>query len=378
MNVDKNLKVALVCDWLIGIGGAERLFLELHKMFPNAPIYTSQYDPKKIDWFDDAEVHTLWLQKLPKSLRKFLPVFRGRAFHKLDLSEYDLVISMTGAEAKSVKTGPKTLHICYCNAPTHYYWSRYEQYLKDPGFGVFDPLARFGLKLFVGPLRKFDYKMGQNPDYMIGNSKHIAAEIKKYYGRTVPHIYPPVNIERFKPKTKIERKGLVVAGRQTPYKRIDLAVAACTKLNLPLIVVGDGPEHDKLVSMAGPSIKFVGQAPDEDVVKYFQASEALIFPTRYEDFGITAVEALAAGTPVIAFNGGGPAEYIEPGKNGLLFNDQAVDSLVQALQKFDAKDFDQKTVEASAEQFSNEHFKKQIENFVEKCLDESKKSQSTS
>lgn len=368
MKIDENLKVALVCDWLTGIGGAERLFLELHRMFPNAPIYTSQYDPKKIDWFKDADVRTLWLQKLPKSLKKFLPVLRARAFRKLDLSEYDLVISMTGAEAKSVKTGPNTIHICYCNAPTHYYWSRYDQYMKDPGFGALDFLARIGLKLFVGPLRKFDYKMGQNPDYMIGNSKHIAAEIKKYYGRDVPHIYPPVDLDRFKQPPNNNREGFVVTGRQTPYKSVDLAVGACTKLELPLTVIGDGPEHDKLVKLAGPTIKFLGQAPDEDVVKYFRNSLALLFPTNVEDFGITAVEALAAGTPVIAFNGGGPAEYIESEKNGLLFDKQSVDSVVNSLKKFQNLKFDQKTIEDTAEQFSIDNFKKNITEFVEKCL----------
>ncbi|HUC96036.1 MAG TPA: glycosyltransferase family 4 protein, partial [Candidatus Saccharimonadia bacterium] len=158
------LKVAIVCDWLTGIGGAERVVLELHKMFPKAPIYTSQYDPKTIDWFRDADVRTLWLQHLPKSLKKFLPPLRAIAFRQLNLSNYDLVISSSGAEAKAVKTGPKTIHICYCHSPTHYYWIKYDEYLKNPGFGKLDFLARIGLKILVNPLKKLDYKATQGPD----------------------------------------------------------------------------------------------------------------------------------------------------------------------------------------------------------------------
>jgi hypothetical protein len=140
--MNKNLKVAIVCDWLTGIGGAERVLLQLHKLFPDAPIYTSQYDKNKIDWFLEADVRTTWLQKLPSSLKKFLPVLRAIAFRGIDLSEYDLVISSSGAEAKAVKTGPKTIHICYCHSPTQYYWVRYDEYMKNPGFGAFDWLAR--------------------------------------------------------------------------------------------------------------------------------------------------------------------------------------------------------------------------------------------
>src|SRR3990167_11315618 len=216
------LKVAIVCDWLTGIGGAERVVLELHKMFPDAPIYTSQYDSASAPWFKDADVRTTWLQKLPKGLKKFLPVFRAWSFSRLDLSQYDLVISASGAEAKAVKTGPGTTHICYCFAPTHYYWSRYHEYMKHPGFGKLDWLARLSLRLLVGPLRRWDKKAARRPDYMIGISTHIQAEIKRYYGRNSLLVFPPVDIERFKLNTGIERSGFVIAGRQTPYKRFDL------------------------------------------------------------------------------------------------------------------------------------------------------------
>src|SRR3989344_1741183 len=275
------LKVAIVCDWLTGIGGAERVVLELHKIFPNAPIYTSQYDPGKINWFADADVRTTWLQKLPSALKKFLPVLRAWSFSRLNLSEYDLVISTGGAESKFIKTNQnrkqktenrkqsgvmrKPVHVYYCYAPTHYYWSRYDEYMKSPGFGAFNWLARLGLKILVGPMRRWDYKASQRPDYIIGISSHIQKEIKKYYGRKAALIHPPVNTARFhlSPPTSHlppPKHGFVTAGRQVPYKRHDLAVAACTKLNLPLTVIGNGPEHDKLVKMAEPTIKFVTNA----------------------------------------------------------------------------------------------------------------------
>jgi glycosyltransferase involved in cell wall biosynthesis len=299
-----NPKVAIVCDWLTGTGGAERVVLELHKMFPDAPIYTSQYnkDPKiwyGDKWFSDADVRTLWLQRLPKAFKKFLPVLRARAFSHLDLSDYDLVISSSGAEAKAVKTGPKTKHVCYCHAPTHYYWNRYNEYLKNPGFGIFNFLARLGLRLLVDPMRRWDYKAAQKPDYFVANSSYTKKQIKKYYGRDAEVIHPPVDIERFKPKGKAIKNGFLIAGRQTPYKRFDLAVAACTQLNVPLTVIGNGPEHNKLVGMAGPRVTFLNKVADKDMPHYFQRASAFIFP-GIDDFGIVAVEALAAGTPVIA------------------------------------------------------------------------------
>ncbi|HXE10033.1 MAG TPA: glycosyltransferase, partial [Verrucomicrobiae bacterium] len=216
-------KVAIVCDWLTGIGGAERVVLELHKLYPEAPIYTSQYNPARIDWFKDADVRTTWLQRLPSGLKKFLPLLRAWAFSHLDLSEYDLVISSSGAEAKGVKTGPDTVHICYCHSPTHYYWIRHDEYLDKPGFprGL-NWLARLGLRLLVNPLKRWDRHAAKQPDYLIANSTHTQAMIKRYYKRDSAVIFPPVEVDRFKLPGNEKpplRHGFVVAGRQTPYKR---------------------------------------------------------------------------------------------------------------------------------------------------------------
>lgn len=365
------LKVAIVADWLTGIGGAERVVLELHKMYPWAPIYTSQYDPAALPWFKGADVRTTWLQKLPKSLRKFLPVFRRWAFERLDLNEYDLIISSSGAEAKAVKKRPGAIHICYCHSPTHYYWVRYDEYIRSPGFGVFDPLARLGLKLLIGPMRKWDKKAAQRPDIMLANSTFTKDNIKKYYGRDSLVVYPPVDTARFQMAVPRQRKGFVIAGRQTPYKRIDLAVTVCTKLGLPLKVLGDGPEHDRLQKMASPSISFVRNASDEQMAQYFGAAQALIFPGM-EDFGITAVEALAAGTPVIAYGAGGVLDYVQPDKTGLFFNEQTVESLAAVLQEFPNHKFDSDYIQASAQPFSSKRFRQEIQKFINKVTNDTR------
>jgi glycosyltransferase involved in cell wall biosynthesis len=357
------LRVAIVADWLTGVGGAERVVLELHKMFPEAPIYTSQYSPSKIDWFKDADIRTTWLQRLPKGLRKFLPALRAWTFSRLDLSDYDLVISSSGAEAKGVKTGPNTVHISYIHSPTHYYWIRYDEYLKNPGFGRLDPLARLGLKLLAAPLRKWDYKAAQKPDHLIANSTHTQAMIKKFYGRDSTVIHPPVDIERFAGQAEEPRKGFVTAGRQTPYKRLDLPVKVATELGLNLIVLGDGPDYKRLRKMAGKTVTFLRDKNDEEIAHYFRTSEAFVFPNM-DDFGIVAVEALAAGTPVIAYKAGGALDYIEDGKNGLFFDKQDVESLKKVMQNFSPSNFNHERIQQSAAKFSIEEFHNKFRQFI--------------
>lgn len=368
------LKVAIVCDWLLGTGGAERVVLEVHKLYPEAPIYTSQYDrDDKIwyggEWFQQAEVRTGWLQRLPKGLKKFMPVLRAWYFSHLDLSAYNLVISISGAEAKAVRTGPGTLHVCYLHAPTHYYWSRFDEYLEHPGFGRWDWLARLGLKALVGPLRRWDRAAGRNPDVMLTNSTHTQTMIKKYYRRDATVVYPPVDTERFKRTGTSElRHGFVTTGRQTPYKRIDLAVAACSELKVPLVVIGNGPEHKKLEKMAGRSVLFLTNVTDEEMVRHFQTAEAFIFPTNVEDFGVTAVEAMAAGTPVIAYGKGGPLDYVIPGKTGLLFDKLTVASLVKTLQEFKPGRFVEATIAGEAQRFSVHAFRKHFQEVITASL----------
>ncbi len=372
------LKVAIVCDWLTGTGGAERVVLELHKMFPTAPIYTSQYDKNPSiwygdTWFSDADVRTTWLQRLPKKLKKFLPVLRARAFGRLDLSQYDLVIVSSGAEAKAVKTGPNTTLVWYCHAPTHYYWSHYDDYLKHPGFGAFNPLARIGLLSLVRPLRKWDYATAQNPDFVIANSTHTQSQIKKYYDRDSTVVFPPVDTGRFipaastTPQSLRDRFGFVVAGRQTPYKRIDLAVEACSRLNLPLTVIGNGPDHTKLTVMAGQSIRFLTRVSDAEMAHHFNLAKAFIFP-NLDDFGITAVEAMSAGTPVVAYQAGGALDYIKEGVTGSFFAKPTAESLMETLRNFNADAYDSELIIKEADQYSTDNFVKNMTSVVQSYM----------
>jgi glycosyltransferase involved in cell wall biosynthesis len=371
------LKVAIVCDWLLGTGGAERVVYILHQMYPNAPIYTSQYDdnPKVwygYNWFSDADIRTTKLQSLPKSLKKFLPVLRAIVFPRLDLSEYDLILSVSGAEAKSVHKRPGALHINYCHSPTHYYWFRFDEYLKHPGFPFgTNWLARIGLRILVKPLRIWDRHAAKSPDIMIANSTHIKEMIKKYYRRDSVVIHPPVDIDRFKIKgTPPTRHGFVVAGRQTPYKRIDIAVAACSNLKIPLVVIGNGPMHKKLEKMAGRSVTFLTAVSDEDLPKHLQSALALIFPTNTEDFGVTPIEAMAAGTPVIAYSKGGPRDYIIPNKTGLFFDRLSASSLAKVIESFNPDRFNHGKIEQFSENFSIDVFKKNMKTLIEDSLKE--------
>lgn len=359
------LKVAIVHDWLVG-GGAELVVEQLHKLFPEAPIYTS-YCSRAWRKRLDGKVKTGILQFWPFSaLRKYLPPLRVWWFSRLKLRGYDLVISSSGAEAKGIRVPATTVHINYCHAPTHYYWSRYNEYMEHPGFGAFNWLARFGLRVLVGPLRRWDYKAAQRPDYLIANSTHIKDEVQKYYDRSAIVIHPPVNIDRFKAlEANPKRHGFVIAGRQTPYKRFDLAVVACSKLGLPLTVIGDGPEHRRLRKLAGPTVIFFGKVSDEVLAEEFSNAEALLFP-GLDDFGITPVEAMAAGTPVIAYKAGGALDYVMPGKTGLFFEEPTAQSLALALKQFSAHRFSKLTVSRAAENFSAQHFDQKMRLLVKK------------
>lgn len=353
-------KIAIVHDWFVG-GGAEMVVLELHKMLPDAPIYTSFCSP---DWqkkLSGTKVITSYMQSWPFSkLRKFLPLLRQKWFENLDLSSYDLVISSSGAEAKGIKVPEGITHVNYCHAPTHYYWARYDEYIQNPGFGLLDPLARIGLKLFLKPMRSWDKKAAGRPDHIIANSNFTASQVKKYYGRESTVIHPPVDVTSFTPSKKATRHGFVITGRHTHYKRFDLAVAACTKLSLPLTVVGDGPENQKLRKLAGPTVTFSGFLDRKEVIKQVKSAEGFIFP-GVDDFGISAVEALAAGTPVIAYKSGGALDYIADGKTGMFFNEQSVDSLSLSLKKFLTKNFDNSVVANSVSMYGEASFRKKFE-----------------
>ena len=375
------MKVALVCDWLTNVGGAEKVLLELHNLFPKAPIYTSKYNKKGINWFLDAEVRTGWMQIFPSGLRRVLGPFRQWYFSHLDLSDYDLIISVTGAEAKAVKSGkwlhekgaknvkcPNGLHISFCHVPTQYYWGMYDDYVKDPGFGFLNPIVRCCFKMIVKPLRKADLEASSHPDYYITISEYAKAQIQKYYKREATVIHPPVEIESFRRDIDDDASSdyYIVTSRQVNWKRIDLAIKACLKAKRNLLVVGEGPEHKKLVREAGESglIKFLPLVEKSDLAELLAGAKGYLFPSK-EPFGIAPVEALVTGCPVIAFQEGGAKDYVKDGKNGLLFEKQTVKSLFEAMEQFERMKFDRKEVSKSAEQFDVKRFDKEIKEFVD-------------
>ena len=377
------MKVALVCDWLTNVGGAEKVLLKIHQMYPKAPIYTSKYDPKGISWFDDADIRTGWLQKFPTGMRRILGPFRQRYFSRLDLSEYDLISSITGAEAKSVKSGrklhergvknvknPKGIHISFCHVPTQYYWQMYDDYIKNPGFGVLNPFVRFFFRLMVKPLRKADLKAAQNPDYYVTISNYAKEQIKKYYGRESVIVNPPVDVKTFKRSNggKPLENFYIVTARQVNWKRLDLAVKACMMTQRKLVVIGEGPEHKKLVKLAAGSglVEFLPVMEKAELVKYLEKAKGYLFPSL-EPFGIAPVEALAAGCPVIAYAEGGSLDYIHDKKNGILFKEQTAKSLAEAILKFEKMKFNRERVAKTAVKYDEKRFDKELKDFIKKC-----------
>lgn len=363
-------KIAIVADWLTNLGGAEKVVLALHEAFPNAPIYTSVYTPDSMPEFAGLDIRTTYLQTLPKPLRrlhKFFPMLRVKAFQALDLSEFDVIISSSSAESKQVrKTRSGQVHICYCHTPIRYYWSHYQDYKKDPGFGRLNWLVRLMMPLMVPGLKRADYEAAQHVDVFIANSSEVQKRITRYYGKPSTVIHPPVDIDRFTPAD--QRSDYFVAlGRQVPYKRIDLAVAAATKLGVKLKVFGNGSEHERLTAMAGPTVTFFtdrfGDASDKAVSEAMNRAKGFIFPSE-EDFGIVQVEALAAGAPVIAYGRGGALDIVQSGESGVLFDEQTVDAVAAAIEQANHLEFPPANLQRKARRYDKGLFLTKIKKVV--------------
>lgn len=484
-------KLAIVCDFLVEIGGAESVLRAVHELYPTAPIYTSVYR-HNVDFFFDQklDVKTGKLNKYPVKFRRLLSPRRQKYFNNLDLSKYDVVLSITGAEAKGTMAKK---HICYCHIPTQYYWGKYQDYLKNPGFGLLDPLARIALKTNIKRLRRRDLEAASHPTKYLTDSTYAADEIEKYYHKTAKVIYPPVrtkifkgvakaraeqienlkqeiehnksqarsskynniksttkqtrlnhynitksqelqiqkseqqirtipqSVENFVPKLMLFKKHQTslaaqvqnIVGdsfyldysRQVTWKRIDILIEAAIKAGQPLVLVGDGPEHKKLVKFAKrlqPTVRpeiyltkklkrgsslaknqknetiekiglvtFISAQPQERLAELLVSARAFLFASL-EPFGIAPVEALAAGCPVIAFGEGGAVDYVKPGKNGLLFPLQTASSLAAAINDFeelqnDSKSFiyDPAAISKTADQFSESNFKRNIKRVID-------------
>ncbi len=334
-------KIAIVCEFLSVMGGAENVVLAMHKLFPDAPIYTALYDPSRVLAFQDADVRTTWLQKLPRFLRKayrLFPTLAANAFRRLDLSDYDIILTSSYLNANQVqKARPDQKIISYCHTPARYYWSHYELYRKNPAYGPLSPFIKLLMPLMVPRQRRRDYEAAQRVDVFIANSTETQRRIKKYYGRPSTVIYPPVETKRFSP-ARTRGDYYVTMGRQLPNKRFDLAVSACTTLGVPLKVYGNGPMHDELVALAGPTVSFYtdrfGDASDAALEEAINHAKGFIFPSD-EDFGIVTVEALAAGAPIIGYRNGGTLDIVTDGETGVLFDNQTVEDVVEAIKRAD-------------------------------------------
>jgi glycosyltransferase involved in cell wall biosynthesis len=372
------MKVAIVHDYLNQFGGAERVVCELAKLFHEAPIYTSIYEPD-LTWpgLKKASIHTSWLQKLPFSHKyfKLLLPFYPSVFGGLKLSGYDVILSSSSSFAKGVQTDEKTIHICYCHSPTRFLWffddyvrkERYAETLKRLPFPV------VGLMVYL--LRNWDLVACHRPDYYIANSRAVQGRIRRIYHRDSFVIHPPVDVNRFQVNTLDEGFYLVVS-RLIPYKRIDLVVQAFNELSLPLVIVGDGPQRQVLEKMAHSNIHFKGYLSDQEVTRYFEGCRAFIFPGE-EDFGITPLEANACGKPVIAYASGGALDSIREGLNGVFFQAQTVSALKEAVRSTRKMDWNPKAIRAHAEGFSPKVFRQKIMQFVNQVVIEAKTAERT-
>lgn len=351
----------MVYDRVNKWGGAERVLLALHELFPDAVLYTSLYSPEKAKWVQIfPEVIPSLINKIPliRDKHEYLGIFMPVVFESLDLSRYDLVVSVTSEAAKGVITGPSTLHLCYCLTPTRYLWSHYDTHFKGRSFkGMTKPIVSY--------LRRWDKAAAQRPDVMIAISTAVQDRIKEYYGRGSIVIHPPLALSLYSSraghddKKERGRNCFLIVSRLVRYKKVDLAIEAFNELGLPLYVVGVGKEERKIKKMAKPNIKFLGQLTDAKLASYYKKARALIMPQE-EDFGLVAVESIAAGTPVIAYRAGGALDIIKEGVNGIFFDKQTKDDLIEAIERFGESQFNAKIIKQSAEKFSQKNFKKRF------------------
>jgi glycosyltransferase involved in cell wall biosynthesis len=369
------MKVALVHDWLnTKFGGGERMLAELAAMYPDAPIYTLICNPEVLQYGISADrVRTSFLQRMPHFLRqrsRYLLPLIPIAIEQFDLSEYDVVISTSSAFAKGVITKPETLHICYCFSPMRFVWDHWPAYLNEQKVG---PVRRAAIRLVTSRLRLWDFYSAARVDRWVAISKTVAGRIRKFYHQEADVvIYPGADLSTAKPiDPKLKEDYFVTLAALTPYKRIDLAVAACTRLNKRLIVMGDGPERARLEAMAGPTIEFTGRVDDRRRGELVAAAAGLIFPNE-EDFGIAPIDAMASGTAVIAYGKGGLTETVVPGTTGVFFDEPTVESLSAAIADFKTTDYATADLVAQAKKFSMERFRTQMAAFVKEQYRESK------
>ncbi|MFA9262861.1 MAG: glycosyltransferase [Undibacterium sp.] len=364
------MKIALVHDYLVQYGGAERVLEAFTEIWPYAPVYTLLHDPEAMHGkFADKRIYTSFLQKsrFARKHHRLFPPLMPVAIESFDFSKYDVVLSDSSSYAKGIITRPETLHISYVHTPMRYAWDDCQKYTQDFGF------PRFIKKLvpfFMNPIRLWDKASADRVDHYIANSKFVQSRIAKYYRKDSDVIHPPVDIASFYVAPEADRKKyFLMVGRLIAYKRHDIAIEAFNRLKLPLKIIGRGPEFERLKRLAGPTIEFLGRVPDEALPKYYAECQAFIFPQE-EDFGIVAEEAFASGRPVIAYRGGDIVEHLEEGMMGEFFDEQTPEALESAVRRFQGKAHDPRLIRARAERFDKTLFRAKIQNAVETLVAE--------
>lgn len=385
-NNANKLKVAIVHDFLVQYGGAERVLEVISEMFPEAPVYTLLYDNEKMTGkFEGRDIRTSNLQKFPKFLRKryrwLLPFFMV-APEIFDLRDFDLVISSTGAWSKGIVTRLNTVHISYLHSPMRFVWDYSEKYLKE------EKKRCFLTRMLLSYVRLWDKLASERPDYLIANSKYTQSRIRKYYRRNSTVIYPPASLcealraglpvssevennfqKNSSDQISNDKKYFLIVSRLSPYKKVDVAIEAFNKLGLPLVIVGEGKQKRYLKKIAKDNIKIVGWVPDRDLANYYANARAFIFPAD-DDFGMTMVEAMSFGVPVIAYKKGGAKEIVKEGVTGEFFEAQTTEVLADGVRRFieNEKNYKTENILNRAREFSKERFKKEMEEFISSKL----------
>jgi len=359
----KDLKVAIVADWLTNFAGAEKVILTLHHHFPDAPIYTTIYNSKKMPGFEEADIRTSFLQHWPFAKKKHQLFLKWMplAVESFDLSEYDIVISSSHSCAKGIITKPETLHICYCHTPMRYAWDDCHNYIRNSNLPW---LVKKMVPFMMQKIRLWDRLAADRVDHFIANSSFVAERIQKYYGRESEVINPPVDTENFHISEKPEEYFLAV-GRLIPYKKFDLLVETFNQLGLPLKIVGTGPEEKKLRQIAKENIELLGHISNEELRKTYANCKAFLFP-QIEDFGIVPIEAMASGRPVIALKKGGALDSIQEGVTGIFFEEQTPESLTEAIKKLEKTTFDPQKIRQHAQEFNSQRFLEKLDDFIQR------------
>ena len=354
------MKIAIVHDWLTNMGGAEQVVINFKEIYKEAPIYTTFYNPNNLDVkLRNIDVKTSFLQKkkMVTNHKKYFPLM-PLAFENFNLNDYDIVLSSSSSCAKGVITKPGSIHVCYCHTPMRYIWEMRDEYTEDMG-----KIKRRLVKILCHYMRIWDASSSNRVDYFIANSTAVKNRIWKHYKRDSVVINPPVRCNLFNISEK-DGDYYLVMSRLVKYKRFDLAVQACSELGKRLIVIGDGPEKENLTKLANEKVEFLGRQPDDVVKKYMSECKALLFPGE-EDFGIVPVEAQACGRPVIAYGKGGVLDSVINGKTGVFFEEQNVESLKNAIKKFETMEFNKLEIREHALQFDEKVFQEKIKKFIE-------------